>query len=130
MKIPLEITFRGLDRTDDIENLIRTKAEGLENICDSIISCRVAIESPHEHQLSGGPFLIRINMRVPPGQDLVVKRTSRDGYLHETPSAVVSSAFDASCRQLRKLMDKQQGQDKPHPRQKKDRRGLRIYQNP
>ncbi|MGD8293228.1 MAG: hypothetical protein PVI13_02145 [Desulfobacterales bacterium] len=56
-------------------------------------------------------------MRVPPVHDLVVKRTSRDGYLHKTLSAVVAGAFDAAYRHLRKLMDKQQGQVKAHPRQ-------------
>jgi cold shock CspA family protein len=117
MEVPLELTFRSLERDDDIEDLIRSKAEGLKKICHSIVSCRVAVESPHEHQQSGSPYWIRINVRVPPGQDLVVKRTSRDGYLHETLTAVVSSAFDAAYRQLRKLMDKQKGQVKSHPRQ-------------
>ncbi|MGD8293227.1 MAG: hypothetical protein PVI13_02150 [Desulfobacterales bacterium] len=46
MKIPLEMTFRGLERTDDIENLIRAKADGLKKICDALISWRVMIESP------------------------------------------------------------------------------------
>jgi ribosome-associated translation inhibitor RaiA len=110
MQIPLEMTFRGLEGTDDIENLIRAKAEELKKICDAIISCRVTIENLHDHQRSGSFYRIRIDMRVPPGHDLVVKRTSKDGCLHETLPAVVSSAFDAAYRQLRKLMDKQQAE--------------------
>jgi cold shock CspA family protein len=117
MEVPLEITFRGIDKTQDIEDLIRAKAAKLEKICDSIISCRVAVESPHEHQQSGSPFRVRINTRVPPGHDLVVRRESTGGYLHEKLPVVLSGAFDAASRQLKKLVEKQQGQVKTHPEQ-------------
>lgn len=112
MEVPLEITFRGVDKTADVEDLIRAKVDKLEQICDHMVSCRVAVESPHEHQQSGSPFRVRINMRVPPGHDLVVKRESTEGYLHETLPVVLTGAFDAAFRQLKKLVDKQQGQVK------------------
>ncbi len=113
----MEITYRGVEKTSDVEELIQAKAAKLDKICDSIISCRVAIEKPHEHQQSGNPFRVRINMRIPPGHDLVVKRESTDGFLHETLPVVVSGAFDAAFRQLKKMMEKQQGQVKAHPQQ-------------
>ena len=117
MEIPLEITYRGVEKTSDIEELIHSKAAKLDKICDFIISCRVAVEKPHEHQQSGNPFRVRINMRIPPGHDLVVKRESAGGYLHEKLPVVLSAAFDAAFRQLKKQMDKQQGQVKTHPKQ-------------
>jgi cold shock CspA family protein len=119
MEVPLEITFRDVDKTDDIEDLIRAKAARLDKICDHIVSCRVAVEKPHEHQKSGHAFRVRINMRVPPGHDLVVKRESTGGHLHEKLPAVLSQAFDAAFRQLKKLVEKQLGQVKSHPEQEK-----------
>lgn len=117
MEVPLEITFRGVDKNDDIEDLIFAKVAKLEKICDHIVSCKVAVESPHEHQQSGSPFRVRINMRVPPGHDLVVKRESTEGYLHEKLPVVLAGAFDAAFRQLKKLVEKQQGQVKTHAQQ-------------
>ena len=120
MKVPLEITFRGVAKNSEIEDLIYAKAAKLEKICDHIISCRVAVEKPHEHQHSGSDFQVHINMQVPPGHDLIVRRESTGGYLHETLPVVLSGAFDAAFRQLRRLVEKQHGQVKIHPQQAKE----------
>jgi len=120
MEVPLEISFRGVDKINDIEDLIHAKAAKLEKICDHIISCRVAVEKPQEHQQSGSAFRVRINVRVPPGHDLVVRRESTSGYLHEKLPVVLSGAFDAALRQLQKLMAKQHGQVKSHPEQENE----------
>jgi len=56
-------------------------------------------------------------MRVPSGHDLVVKRESTDGYLHEKLPVDLTGAFDAALRQLKKLVEKQQDQVKTHPQQ-------------
>jgi cold shock CspA family protein/ribosome-associated translation inhibitor RaiA len=127
MKIPLEITFRQVHKSDDLERLIRKKAALLEKICDAIISCRVAVESPHAHQQSGSPFRVRINLRVPSGHDLVVRRESTEGYLHDRLPAVITEAFDAVARRLKKLVEKQQGQVKTHPQQEKIAFVVRLF---
>ncbi len=51
----LEMTFRGIEKTESIEDLIRKKAAKLEQVCSDLTSCRVAVESPQQHQLAGGP---------------------------------------------------------------------------
>jgi len=127
MEVPLEITFREVDKSDDIEQLIRQKAAKFEKICGAIISCRVAVESPHAHQQSGSPFRVRINLRVPPGHDLVVRRESSEGYLHEKLPVVISETFDTAFRRLKKLMQKQQGQVKTHPQQEKIAFVVRLF---
>jgi cold shock CspA family protein/ribosome-associated translation inhibitor RaiA len=119
MEVPLEMTFRKVAKSDDIEQLIRQEAAGLEKICEDIISCRISVESPHSHQRSGNPFRVRISLRVPPGRELVVRQQSTEGYLHERLPAVISKAFDAVSRQLKKLMEKQQGRQKTHPQQER-----------
>lgn len=69
---------------------------------------------------------IRINVRVPPGHDLVVRRESTSGYLHEKLPVVLSGAFDAAFRQLQKLMAKQHGQVKSHPEQENEAFVIRL----
>ena len=117
MKVPLEISFRGVEKTHDMENLIREKAAKLEQICSYLSSCSVAVESPQEHQESGNPFQVRIYMRVPPGHELVVRRESGRGDMHDELPKVLRDAFQASLRQLRELTERQRGEVKTHPEQ-------------
>jgi cold shock CspA family protein/ribosome-associated translation inhibitor RaiA len=117
MEIPPEITFRDVDKTDADEQLILEKNAKLDEIYDGIVSCRVAVEKMQEHQRSGSPYRIRIALRVPPGHELVVRRESGEGKMHERLETVVTDAFDAVRRQLIKLKDKQQGDVKSHPKQ-------------
>ena len=117
MEVPPEITFRGVNKTDDIEQLILDKIDKLDKLCDHIISCRVAVESNQEHQQAGNPFRVRINLRLPPGKDLVVTRESGQGNVREWLSTVLRDAFSALERQMKKEVDKQQGQVKSHPKQ-------------
>ncbi len=115
MKVPLEILFRGVERTEAIETLIREKAAGLEKVCNYIISCRVAVELPQEHQKSGRPYRVRITLYVPPGHEVVVRRESSEGMLHDELSSVIREAFEAARKQLKKLVEKQRGETKSHP---------------
>jgi len=117
MRVPLEITFRDVPKTETIENLIQEKAAVLDRICDNLISCRVAVEKPHENQRVGNPFRVRITMRVPPGHELVVRRESTEGELSDRLPTVIRDAFDAARRRLKKLVDRQQGEVKSHPAQ-------------
>lgn len=117
MRVPLEITYRDVQKTDQIESLIRSKAAKLDQICDHVISCRVAIERPHEFQQTGRPHRVRIEMRVPPGHTLVAKRESTEGELHTDLQTTIRQAFDAARRQLEKLNRLQQGRIKSHPEQ-------------
>ncbi|RJQ70850.1 MAG: HPF/RaiA family ribosome-associated protein [Desulfobacteraceae bacterium] len=117
MRVPLEITYRDVPKTDEIDALIRSKAAKLDQFCDHIISCRVAVEKPHEFQQSGQPHRVRIEMRVPPGHTLVAKRESTEGEMHTDLHATIRQAFDAARRQLEKLNRQQQGRIKSHPEQ-------------
>ena len=114
MNVPLEITFRGIEKTEDVDAFIRNKAAKLDRMCDYITSCRIAVEIPQKHQHQGRPFRVRIQLRVPPGHELVVKKESSRGDMHEPLTKVLSQAFDSAARQLRELMDKQQGDVKRH----------------
>jgi len=119
MQIPLEISFRGVEKTKAIEELIRKKADKLERICNYITSGRVAVESSQEHQRSGSPYRVRVYLSVPPGHELVVKREESEGHVHEELPTVVRAAFDAAERQLKELVERQRGQVKSHPQQER-----------
>jgi cold shock CspA family protein/ribosome-associated translation inhibitor RaiA len=126
MEIPLEITYRGVQKTDGIESLIREKAAKLDRICDKLISCRVAVESPQQHQNSGSPFRVRINMRIPPGHELVVRRESSKGDIHDPLHTVLRTAFEAAYRQLKEHTEKKQGDVKTKSHVDADNTGFVI----
>ncbi len=117
MKIPLEIAFKGIPHTDEIEALIREEADKLDRVCSYMMSCRVVVEKRQQHQEVGNPYRVRIDMTVPPGHELVIRREPSQGDMHDPLPIVIKHAFTAAARQLRKLVEEQRGAVKTHPEQ-------------
>jgi cold shock CspA family protein/ribosome-associated translation inhibitor RaiA len=117
MQVPLEISFKGIVNTTEIEDLIRSRAAKLERVCSYITSCRVAVEKRQEHQRVGNPYRVRIDITVPPGHELVVRREPTQGDMHDPLEVVLRHAFDVAARQLQKLVSLQHGDVKAHPEQ-------------
>lgn len=114
MQLPLVISYRGVEKTDAVENLIRQKASRLDRFCDHITSCRVSVEKRQVHQRRGNPYRVRINMTVPPKHDLVAEYGDTQGDIHTSLEQVIRETFDAAGRQLSKLTDKQNREVKVH----------------
>jgi cold shock CspA family protein len=117
MNVPLEISFRDVEKTDDLENLLRGEASSLEEVNDHVSSCRISVERPQKHLRTGSPYRVRIDMTVPPGHEIVAKREPGQGEMHEELETVILDAFDDARRQLRELNDRQAGEEKRHPAQ-------------
>ncbi len=94
MQTPIEITFRGFPHSDAVETRIREKAAKLEQFCDNIIGCRVAVELEHQHQHQGNLFHVRIDLNIP-GKQIVVSREHHDKQSHEDMYVALRDAFDA-----------------------------------
>ena len=107
MQVPIELSFRDVDHDDIIEQKIRDHAEALERIHPRITSCRITVEKPQEHMQSGRPWRVRLDITVPHGNEIVVRKEPGKGNLHEPLSAVINSAFDAAERQLLELKERQ-----------------------
>lgn len=118
MDIPPEITFRNVPRTEEVERLINKKIDKLEKICTRITSCRVAVEMPQKHQRRGNPYRIRVEVNVPPGHEVVVKKGAGEGNMHDPLPVMIRDAFDAVSRRLREISKRRRGKVKTHPHQK------------
>ena len=128
MRVPLEITFRGISSREDIKSLIQQKAAKLEKVAENLISCRVAVEKKQKHPQSGNPFRVRVNMRLPPGREVVVDSgESGNGYIHDELSTVIREVFDIALRQLKKVSDQQQDEVKEHPMQQTSGMVVRLF---
>jgi cold shock CspA family protein len=117
MRVPIEIAFKGIEHIDEIEALIRAEADKLDRACNYLMSCRVAVEKRQQHQEIGNPYRVRIDMTVPPGHELVVRREPSKGDMHDPLEIVIKHAFTSAARQLRKLVEQQRGEVKTHPDQ-------------
>lgn len=117
MQVPMEVSFRNVSKTPEIEQLIAKKVAHLERICDNLISCRLAVEKPQKHQRHGNPYRVRIELRVPPKHEIVVENKPRKNPMHEGLHAVITDTFDTAENRLRKVMDKMEGRVKRHPDQ-------------
>jgi len=127
MNVPLELTFRGLEKIESIEALIREKAARLERFCDHLSSCRVIVEKPQAHQERGAGFRVRVDMTVPPGHELVAHRGPTEGDLHEELQQVIRETFAAAERQLKELTERQRREVKRHPDQQVDALVERVF---
>ncbi len=107
MQLPIEISYRGVEKTDQLEELIRAKAERLDRFCDHISRCDVMIEHPNHSQHSGNPFRVRIDVTVPPGHELIAEEKQAAHEMHEPLSKVINDAFKTMERQLKTLVEKQ-----------------------
>ncbi len=95
MQRPLQITSRDFPLTEAIEAQIRQRAEALESYWDRITGCHVVIEAPAvRHHRKGGPFNVRIDLKVP-GSELSVNRQNAVDL-----AIAVRDAFDAARRQM------------------------------
>lgn len=127
MQITPEITFRDVDRTDDLDDLVQTNIAALEDVCGYITRARVAVEHPHEHPRRGSSYRIRIDLTVPPGHEVVVVRKSSEGSIRDDVYTVIQEAFDAARRRLLKLVEIQRDDVKLHPEQQVQGFVIRLF---
>lgn len=129
MKVPAEISFRDMPQDEQVEKLVRRKAEKLERICDYISSCRVTVEKESRRRQTGDAYHVRIDLTVPPGHELVVSRDPGQREEQHDLNQVVRRAFDAAERQLKELVEKQRGEVKTRPEQQLEGVVVRIFKD-
>lgn len=111
MELPLQITFRNMPHTDAVEAKIRGRAGKLTRFCDSIIGCRVSIDSPRLHHAAGNQYLVRVELTVP-GETLVANREPDAHRAYTDVYVAIRDAFDAVRGQLEEYEGRRQGQVK------------------
>ncbi len=129
MQVPLEVSFRDVKKTPDLDSLIEEKTAKLEKVCNHMTSCRVAVEKPQKHIRTGSPYRVRIEINVPPTHKVIVKREPGDGEMHDEIGTVLRDAFDAARRQLKDLVEQQQGEVKTHPMQEAQAVVAKIFRD-
>lgn len=110
----IEISYRDVPKTDEMDDLIRTKADKLLRFCEDIVSCRVAVERRQQRQKLGNPHRVRIEVTLPPGKSLVVTKDPGEAAPHEPVITTVRDAFKAMERQVKEANSRRRGEVKAH----------------
>jgi ribosomal subunit interface protein len=113
MQTPLQLTFRNLDNSPNVEAKVRERVEELEHFYNRITSCRVVIEEPNRHRRRGRLYHIRVDLKVP-GEEIVVKRDPSEHHAHQDIYVAVHDCFDAVRRRLEEHVRRQRGEIKAH----------------
>jgi ribosomal subunit interface protein len=99
MQIPLQVTFRNLDRSPALETNVREHAEKLDQYYNRIMSCRVVIEQQHKHHRRGNHYHVSVDVTVP-GSELVASREPDEHHAYTDVYVAIRDAFDTMRRQL------------------------------
>jgi cold shock CspA family protein/ribosome-associated translation inhibitor RaiA len=117
MNVPLELSFRRIEKSADLESLIREKVEKLEQMCDYLSSCRVSVDRIQHTPSRGSPYRVRVDLTVPPNHEVVATREPGEGEADDVLASIIREVFDAAQRQLKELVQRQRGKLKSHPQQ-------------
>ncbi|HLN27407.1 MAG TPA: HPF/RaiA family ribosome-associated protein [Gemmataceae bacterium] len=120
MQLPLQISFRHMERSEEIEALVREKAAHLDTFADHIMSCRVVVEPAGKHHLHGNLYEVRIDIMVPDEEIAVTREPSQHTECRDIHVAL-RDAFDSARRKLEDYVRRRRGTVKaletaPHAR--------------
>lgn len=117
MQIPVEITFKEMERSAAVETRIRELAARLERVYDRVVRCDVMVETPHRHQRNGRQYHVRVRLTVP-GGEIVASHDPGPDEAHEDVYVAIRDTFAAAKRQLEDFARKslKRGEGAPKPR--------------
>lgn len=113
MRLPLQITYRHMARSDAVDAAIRKNAERLDRFADRIMACRVVVIAPHKHQRQGKLYEIKIDLTAP-GEEMAVTREGPENHAHEDVYVAIRDAFNAAARRLEDHSRRFRGDVKSH----------------
>lgn len=113
MELPLQISFRHMDRSEYIEAIIRDKAAKLDTFADRITACRVVVEPASRRHRTGNLYDVRLDITVP-GEEIVVTRVPSQHAQNQDILVAMRDAFDAARRQLQDYVRRHRGDVKRH----------------
>lgn len=113
MKLPLQISFRGMESSPALERRIREKVARLERFHDRLMSCAVVVDARTRRQHKGKLYRVGIDLRGP-GFEIAVGKAGRRNPAHEDITVALRDAFEAIGRQLEDRVRIARGDVKTH----------------
>jgi len=113
MKLPLQVSFRHMEHSGEIETLIREKAAKLDTFAGDIMGCRVVVEMAGKHHKQGNLYEVRIDLTLP-GEEIAVSREPGEHAEYRDLHVALRDAFDAAARRVEDYVRRRRGAVKTH----------------
>ncbi|MFP4364091.1 MAG: cold shock domain-containing protein [Spirochaetia bacterium] len=117
MNVPVEVSFRGVERTETLNTLIEEQKAKLEKFSNRINSCRMSVELDQKSQHSDNVYRVRIDLTLNHGQEIPIVEKPKPDDEKIGVEALVRRAFDTAKRQVIKMKERQNRDVKRHPEQ-------------
>jgi cold shock CspA family protein len=114
MKLPLQVSFHNLERSEGIENRVREEAARLDEFCDHVMSCRVVIDVPHRRHGTGNSYQVRIDIKARGEEIAIVNEPPQHDPYYEDVNVAIRDAFDSAARRLEDYVRRQRQDVKHH----------------
>lgn len=113
MRLPLQISFRHMEHSEAIENLVRERAARLDRFAPDIMSCRVVVEPLAKHHKRGIPYQVRIDLTLP-GAEIAITREAPEHHEYKQLEVALRDAFDEARRRLEDYVRRRRRDVKHH----------------
>lgn len=115
MEKPVQITFKDMERSEFLEQLVRERIARLERFHPHILGCRVVVEIPYRSAEGGKPPLgLTVTVQVPGKPSIVAKGSEERREAKNDHTAMVNRVFEAIQRQLDEAAAILHGEVKQH----------------
>jgi ribosome-associated translation inhibitor RaiA len=109
MKKGTPIAARGVNVPPKLRQEIEKRIDDLERFYPDLIGCSIRVQGPGRRHQTGGPFGVRVDLRVPGGEPIMVDRQHE-----ERLELAIGEAFDVATRRLEDFARTQRGDIKHH----------------
>jgi ribosome-associated translation inhibitor RaiA len=100
MRTRTEVHFKGIDKSDAIEERILDKMEKLEKYFERLSRARVVIEAPNRNGQRPLAYLVKIELSIPSRKPLVIMHERAVSQGNDELQLAIRDAFDAATRRL------------------------------
>jgi cold shock CspA family protein len=114
METAVKIDYHGMEPSDSIHNRVAELVVKLEGVFGRITSCHVGVKAPSQHHRQGGPYEVSVQLALPGGREVNVRRTPKLDQRHTDPLFAVNDAFRRARRQMQDQVRRMQAQVKTH----------------
>jgi ribosome-associated translation inhibitor RaiA len=112
--VPFKVNFKYMQEDDSLVSFIRRKIARLERIYSRMISGSVFMEKSQKRNETGGVYIVRLEMFVPPRKELVVRREARVKSIFPNLTPLITDAFEAAETELQKEKTRHKGKHIGH----------------
>jgi ribosomal subunit interface protein len=115
MKIPVRVTFQGMDASEALRAKIEARAQRLQRYADDIQTCDVVVRACERRHRHGNRYNVhaRVAMR---DREIEAGRTPGADSDHEDPYEAAAHTFDVLRRRIEDQVRRRRGDVKSHVR--------------